>query len=165
MEFFLPSLFAFLIAVLITMFIVPRLSPILLGVLALVFLVLAAQQHFTFFATEYSQSTWYLPMLAYAPYLVLGALVLFLIFYIYTFVGTGSTAAAMEPIANINTALNNVVAPAALNGLKNTAGNALAGVTNAVKNTATGIKNTMTNLYNNVASTLSPGQNRRFSSV
>ena len=161
MEFFLPSLFAFLIAVLLIMFVVPRLSPILLGVLALVFLVLAAHQHFTFFATEYSQSTWHLSLLAYAPYIVLGALILFLIFYIYTFVGTGSTAVALEPIANINTAINNTVAniapPAMLNGITNKAGNIVA-------NAANGIKNTVTNLYNNVTNVLSPatpGQNRR----
>jgi hypothetical protein len=116
MELFIPSLLAILIAAGIVMFILPRLSPIILGILALVFLVLAAYSHYTFFGSEYQLSTWQLPLVNYAPYILIGGLVLFLIFFIVNFIGTGSTEAA-APIQKMNEAINRVAnqIPAAAN--------------------------------------------------
>jgi sterol desaturase/sphingolipid hydroxylase (fatty acid hydroxylase superfamily) len=56
MELFIPSLLAIIIAAAIVMFVLPRFSPIVLGVVALFFLVLAAYNHYNFFAYEYRQS-------------------------------------------------------------------------------------------------------------
>ena len=108
MELFIPSLVAIVLAAIIVMFILPRLSPIILGVLALVFLVLAAYQHFTFFGNEYALSTWQLPLINYGPYLLLGGLIIFLILFIVNFIGTGSTDVS-APIHKMNEAVNRVV--------------------------------------------------------
>ena len=108
MELFIPSLVAIVLAAIIVMFILPRLSPIILGVLALVFLVLAAYQHFTFFGNEYALSTWQLPLINYGPYLLLGGLIIFLILFIVNFIGTGSTDVS-APIQKMNEAVNRVV--------------------------------------------------------
>ena len=81
MELFIPSILALVIAAVIVMFVLPRLSSVVLGALALVFVIIAAYQHYNFFYTEYRQSTWQLPLVEYAPYLLLGGLVLFLIFF------------------------------------------------------------------------------------
>lgn len=108
MELFIPSLVAIILAAVIVMFLLPRLSPIILGVVALVFLVLAAYQHFTFFGNEYANSTWQLPLVTYGPYLLLGGLVLFLIFFIVNFIGTGSTEVT-APVQKMNEAVNRVV--------------------------------------------------------
>jgi len=49
MELFIPSILALVIAALIVMFVLPRLSSIILGALALVFVIIAAYQHYNFF--------------------------------------------------------------------------------------------------------------------
>ena len=120
MELFIPSLLAILIAAGIVMFILPRLSPIILGVVALIFLIIAAYQHITFFGSEYQLSTWQLPLVTYGPYVLIGGLVLFLLFFIVNFIGTGSTEAA-APIEKMNDAINRVtnqIPAAANNALK-----------------------------------------------
>ncbi len=116
MELFIPSLLAILIAAGIVMFLLPRLSPVILGVVALIFLVLAAYQHYTFFGSEYQLSTWQLPLVNYGPYLMIGGLVLFLIFFIVNFIGTGQ-ASATAPLQKMNEAVNRVAnqLPAAAN--------------------------------------------------
>ena len=126
MELFIPSIFALLIAALIVMFVLPRLSSVVLGVLALIFICVAAYQHYNFFYTEYRESTWQLPLVQYAPYILLGGLVLFLIFFIINFVGTGTSAEAAAPIVAMNAAMNRVANQAPT----------VAGVTNAVTNAA-----------------------------
>ena len=129
MELFIPSLLAILIAAGIVMFLLPRLSPVILGVLALVFLLIAAYQHYTFFGSEYQLSTWQLPLINYGPYLMIGGLVIFLIFFIINFIGTGQ-ASATAPLQKMNEAVNRVAnqLPAAANNVLKAAG--LAGPTN-----------------------------------
>ena len=133
MELFIPSLLAIIIAAAIVMFVLPRFSPVILGVVALIFLVLAAYNHYNFFAYEYRQSTWQLPLINYAPYVLLGGLVLFLIFFAINFIGTGSTDAA-APVQSMNEAINKVAnqmpknMTEAVNQAKNVATNALATV-------------------------------------
>jgi predicted PurR-regulated permease PerM len=144
MELFIPSLLAIIIAAAIVMFVLPRFSPVILGVVALVFLVLAAYNHYNFFAYEYRQSTWQLPLVSYAPYIILGALVLFLLFFIINFIGTGSTDMS-APIQSMNDAINKVAEKMpknmteAINQVKDTANNTLANAglaarTNGVRN-------------------------------
>lgn len=133
MELFIPSLLAIIIAAGIVMFVLPRFSPIVLGVVALIFLVIAAYNHYNFFAYEYRQSTWQLPLINYAPYILIGGLVLFLVFFAINFIGTGSTAAS-APIQSMNDAINKVATQMptnmteAVNQAKSVANNALASV-------------------------------------
>ena len=126
MELFIPSILALVIAAAIVMFVLPRLSSVVLGSLALVFVIIAAYQHYNFFYTEYRQSTWQMPLVEYAPYLLLGGLVLFLIFFSINFVGTNTTAQAAAPLVAMNAAVNRVANQAPT----------VAGVTNAVTNAA-----------------------------
>jgi hypothetical protein len=126
MELFIPSILALIIAAVIVMFVLPRLSSVILGALALVFLTIAAYQHYNFFYTEYRQSTWQLPLLEYAPYLLLGGLVLFLIFFIINFIGTNTNAQASAPLVAMNAAVERVANQAPT----------VAGVTTAVTNAA-----------------------------
>jgi len=107
MEFFIPSLIAIILSAAIVMFVLPRLSPVVLGVLAIVFLIISVQQHYSFFSTEYRQSTWQMPLMQYAPYVLLGGLTLFLLFFIVNFIGTGSTASA-APLQSMNAAIEKV---------------------------------------------------------
>lgn len=126
MELFIPSILALIIAAVIVMFVLPRLSSVVLGSLALVFVIIAAYQHYNFFYTEYRQSTWQMPLLQYAPYLLLGGLVLFLIFFSINFIGTNTNAQAAAPLVAMNAAVERVANQAPT----------VAGVTNAVTNAA-----------------------------
>lgn len=159
MELFIPSLLAILIAAGIVMFLLPRLSPVILGVLALVFLVLAAYQHYTFFGSEYQLSTWQLPLVNYGPYLMIGGLVVFLIFFIINFIGTGQ-ASASAPLQKINEAVNRVAnqLPTAANNVLRAAG--IGGPTN----TAPALSNNTANRQANQGQI--PGyKNLRFSQI
>ena len=139
MELFIPSIFAILTAAIIVMYVLPRFSPVVLGVLALIFVVMAAWHHYTFFASEYQISTWQLPLVQYAPYLLIGGLVLFMLFFIINFIGTGSSAAA-APIAAMNESVNKVAntAIANVNKAANTMTNAMKNLTGSNKPANTG---------------------------
>jgi len=135
MELFIPSLLAVVLAAVVVMFLLPRLSPVVLGSLALVFLVFAAYQHYTFFGTEYHQSTWQLPFVQYEPYILMGSLILFLLFFIMNFVGV-SDASTAAPLAAMNAAVQRVasqipttpVLTQATNVMRNAANNAMKAV-------------------------------------
>ncbi len=148
MELFIPSLFAILLAAVVIMYVLPRFSPVVLGVLALIFLVVAAWHHYKFFASEYQISTWQLPLVQYAPYLLIGGLVLFMLFFIVNFIGTSSSAAA-APVAAMNESVNKVA-----NTVTNNAAKAANTVTNALKN-----------LTGNNKPANRPANNTRFSQI
>ena len=129
MELFLPSILLLIVAAGIVMFVIPRLSPVILGSLALIFLFIAGYQHYKIFGTEYRQSTWQIPIIegawSYAPYILVGILILFLLFFVVNFVGTSSTEAA-APIQAMNQAIEKVM---------NTAPPSVANAANQMKNT------------------------------
>jgi hypothetical protein len=112
MELFIPSLLAIVVAAVIVMFLLPRLSPVVLGVLALVFLIGAAYHHYKFFGSEYQISTWQLPLVQYAPYVLISVLIIFMIFFIVNFIGTGNKEAA-APLQAMNESVNKVANAAA----------------------------------------------------
>jgi hypothetical protein len=153
MELFIPSLFAIVLAAIIVMYALPRLSPVVLGVIAIVFLVVAAYHHYTFFGSEYQISTWQLPLIQYAPYLLIGGLVVFMLFFIVNFIGTGSSEAA-APVAAMNESVNKVANTVATN-LSTAATN----VTNALKNM------TANKPANNRSANNKPANNVRFSQI
>lgn len=154
MELFIPSLLAIIMAAIIVMYALPRFSPVVLGVIALVLLVLAAYHHYSFFGPEYQISTWQLPLVQYAPYLLIGGLVIFMLFFIVNFIGTGSSASA-APVEAMNESVNKV-ANAAIANINTAATN----VGNAFKN-ATGLNKPANNRSgNNRAS-----NNVRFSQI
>ena len=152
MELFIPSLFAIVLAAIIVMYALPRLSPVVLGVLAIVLLVLAAYHHYTFFGSEYQISTWQLPLIQYAPYLLIGGLVIFMLFFIVNFIGTGSSEAA-APVAAMNESVNKVA---------NTAATNMANAANTVNNT---LKNMTANKPANNRAANKPANNVRFSQI
>lgn len=150
MELFIPSLLAILLAAVIVMYLLPRLSPMILGALALVLLVLAAYNHYYFFGSEYQISTWQLPLIQYAPYIMIGGLVIFMLFFIFNFIGTGQTNAA-APVAAMNESVNKVA---------NTATESVNSMINTVKN-MTG----MNKPANNRPANNKPANNIRFSQI
>ena len=96
MQFFLPSLIAFIIAAVIVFAVLPRLAgPVLVGISVLI-LGFALYQHVTLFKSEYELSTWQEQLKFYAPFVMIAALLLSVLVYFGVLSG-GRTAALPAP--------------------------------------------------------------------
>jgi hypothetical protein len=121
MEFFLPSLFIFLLAVIVISFIVPRMSPMIIIGMSAVLLGFGVYNHFKLFWNEYKQSTWQDQLRLFAPGIMLTVIIIYVIFSLLMFFTGGSVPVPsmpkMElPAANTATnvvteAINNIIAP------------------------------------------------------
>ena len=58
MEFFIPGLCLFLVAIIITFIIAPRATPLVAAILSIGFLSFGVFEHYKMFASEYRLSTW-----------------------------------------------------------------------------------------------------------
>jgi hypothetical protein len=120
MEFFLPSVLVLLLAAAVVFFIFPSFGPLTLAIVSMILLVLGVYQHWAQFGVEYRLSTWQLGSLAYAPYLMVGGLLLAIIIFLGYLVPPGSSSSnstasilPMPTIANMpsaNTSTNPVTA-------------------------------------------------------
>ena len=159
MEFFLPGLAALLIAALIVFLVLPRLGAPILAVLALLLLAYGIYSHYTLFASEYRYSTWQDRLKFYAPFLMIGALVLAVLGYMgFLF---GSKGANALPASNGIAGDAQVVEAA--NTVGNTALSAVTGVTNAVGLTNAKVnqnKGVLTNLGQILNNSGAPANNR-----
>jgi hypothetical protein len=90
MEFFLPSILFLLVACGIVFFVIPRFGPLVLAGISLVLLILGIYNHYSMFATEYRLSTWQSGMIGYAPFIMIGALVLAILLYLFYLTPVGS---------------------------------------------------------------------------
>jgi len=97
MELFIPGLFVFFVAIAISFAIVPRFTPLLAAILSIVFLVLGVRQHYLMFASEYRLSTWQDSFKIYAPAIMIGAMILFIIYTILALFTTGSVPVPSLP--------------------------------------------------------------------
>jgi len=97
MELFIPGLFVFFVAIAISFAIVPRFTPLLAAILSIVFLVLGVRQHYLMFASEYRLSTWQGSFKIYAPAIMIGAMILFIIYTILALFTTGSVPVPSLP--------------------------------------------------------------------
>lgn len=91
MEFFLPSILFLLVACGIVFFVIPRFGPLVLAGISLILLILGIYNHYTLFQTEYRLSTWQSGMIGYAPFIMIGALVLAIVLYLLYLVPIGGT--------------------------------------------------------------------------
>jgi hypothetical protein len=92
MEFFLPSILFLLVACGIVFFVIPRFGPLVLAGISLILLILGIYNHYSMFATEYRLSTWQSGMIGYAPFIMIGALVLAIILYLFYLTPVGSNS-------------------------------------------------------------------------
>ncbi len=104
MEFFLPSILFLLVACGIVFFVIPRFGPLVLAGISLVLLILGIYNHYSMFATEYRLSTWQSGMIGYAPFIMIGALVLAIILYLLYLVPSSGNAnnGASSPQPKLN---------------------------------------------------------------
>jgi hypothetical protein len=157
MEFFLPSILVLLVAAAIVFFVIPRFGPLVLAVVSLILLGIGIYNHYTMFQNEYRFSTWQLGVVAYAPYILVGAVILMIILYLTYLLPSGglSTTAAnvtTNTVANVKPPTINLPPPeTATNVITKGANNAIRAVAKIanVKVNTTNNSNTLNNLNNN----------------
>lgn len=142
MELFIPSVLLLLFTAGVVFFILPRFGAPVLAVISVALLVFGIYQHMNAFGTEYRLSTWQVGLTAYAPFILVGGLILVIAFYLVSLMTSGGSTAPnipeMPTVADMptaNTATNAVTAGVnnALKGITNVAGNAAAGIANVAK--------------------------------
>lgn len=139
MELFLPGLVVLLLAAFFIFLILPRLGPMVLAIVSIVALLAAGIHHYNMFHSEYALSTWQYGLASYAPWVVLGLALVFILASLAYVFGGGQSAIAnaistpMEAIQNAVQGSANAMPPA------NTATNP---ITAAINTGLTAITNT-----------------------
>jgi hypothetical protein len=120
MDFFLPSLIVLILSGIIVFAFLPRMAPIILLLMSAGLLGFGIYHHYKIFEDEYRFSTWQDQLKMYAPGVVIGVTVLFLIGFILSFFGGPSVPVpnipampSMPEIPMVNTVKNmlNISAP------------------------------------------------------
>lgn len=156
MEFFIPSLLLFLLAIGVTFAIAPRFTPLVAALLSIGFLTFGVYQHYKMFASEYRLSTWQQGLKVYAPALMIAAIIIFIIYAILAFFTKGSVPVPAIPNItepNNNTVTNQVIQ--SLNKVGNMVNNKANDVIENINNTINNVNKNRTNLLgsNNTGAT------------
>jgi predicted PurR-regulated permease PerM len=143
MEFFLSSVFILIFGAVVSFLLIPKFSPTVVLVIAAALLGFAVYHHMALFKNEYKLSTWQTGLIAYAPFIVLGAMILFILGYIFTKYRGGEV-----PVPN---APNMPSATEAANSIVETVNNAKNNIINNTKIVANNVINNANKLVNKVA--------------
>ncbi len=141
MELFIPSVLILLLAAAVVFFILPRFGAATLAIISVALLVYGIYQHMNAFGTEYRLSTWQLGLVSYAPYVMVGGLLVVIAFYLLSIspLGAASTAPNMPEMPTVNEmpsseSATNMLTAGVNNALKGVANTAAAiGLGNAAK--------------------------------
>lgn len=158
MELFIPSILIFLLAGAVSFIFIPRFTPLLVAILAIVFLTKGVYDHYKMFSAEYRLSTWQEGIKIYAPAIMIGAIIIFIIYTILAVFTKGSVP--IPPIPNITppgegTITNQVVQ--SLNKVANTLTNTKNDIVESVNKTINKVNANRGNIMN--ALTNNKGEN------
>ena len=151
MELFLPSLLFFLIAIIATAFLLPRMSPLIIVLLSAGLLGVGVYHHFNLFWDDYKQSTWQEQLRVFAPGIMLILVVLYVLYALLTVFTGGKVPVPSMPNVELPSA------ETATNVVTETINNAL----QAVMPTNNGRKNNGGNTVNNTGNNAGGETNRR----
>jgi hypothetical protein len=144
MEFFIPGLLIFLVAIAIAVIIVPQMTPMIAAVLSILFLAYGVYDHYLLFAPEYRLSTWQDGIKIYAPFIMLAGIILFVIYFIFAFFTGGEV-----PVPKMEMpAMPAMPEMPTFNAIKNA-------TNNAINNTVNGTNKKSTNTKSNTNNTMS----------
>jgi hypothetical protein len=133
MDFFIPSLLVLLISAIVIFFLVPKLGPVTMLILSIALLLFAVMHHIKMYKSEYTLSTWPMLLSTYGPYIVLGTVLLFILFFIFSSYGGPSVPVPEVAGSPVVESANSII-----NSIKT-----------AVNNTAVAVKNTVNGNFNN----------------
>ena len=138
MEFFIPSILLFLLAIGLTFIVSPRMTPLVVAVLSIGLLSFGVYSHYSMFKAEYRLSTWQESLKIYAPAVMIAAICIFIIYSILSFFSKGSVPVPITPNvieAPANTATNKITET--INQATQSIGNVL----NDIKESIPGLNN------------------------
>ena len=99
MEFYIPSLLIMLLAAIVIVVLIPKLSPLILTVVCSLLLVWGIANHYTLFSTEYRNMNWTNTAVLVGPYLMLFLVIgLSLGYIILLFTSRKFSSTPAEPI-------------------------------------------------------------------
>ena len=176
MEFFLPSVVILLLAAAVVFFVFPRFGAPTLAILSVVLLVFGIHQHMGAFGSEYRLSTWQFDILGYAPYIMVGGVLVVIALFLLNLTPFGkapanTTAPSMPEMPTVaemppaNTATNALTAGVntALKGAANAA--AAIGIGNAAKTNNKGVAAPAINAAAQVANTAAAAVNKTVTGI
>ena len=164
MEFFIPGLFIFLIAVLVSFFLVPKATPMTAAILAIAFLSYGVYDHYELFASEYKLSTWQEGLKIYSPFIMVGMIIIYSIYGMLGFFTGGAVPVpslpsmpTMDNVPSLNQMSNQMTT--ALNNVANSIGNTTSDIFSNKGHTGSNFKNSITNFANNLGNSLGLNNN------
>jgi predicted PurR-regulated permease PerM len=101
MELFLPSLFVILLAILVILYVIPKQSGFVLGIIAAGLLAVTIYQHVSLFKMDYQRMTWVDTVKQQAPLIMVTAVVVVLIGYVLLLTGKGPAANIQNRVAEV----------------------------------------------------------------
>ena len=101
MEFYIPSLFIVLLAAIVLVVIVPKLSPVVLTTVCSILLVWGLANHYTLFSKEYHNMNWTNTAVIAGPYLILFLVIGLSLGYIILLFTRKSFSTSQSPPMNI----------------------------------------------------------------
>jgi hypothetical protein len=138
MELFVPSALLLFIAAAVVFFVLPKFGPTVLAVLSVGLLAFGIYQHASTFQNEYRLSTWQSSMVSFAPYLMVGGLLVVIAVYLLFLspFGKGNAGATAPEMPEMPTVNEMPPANTATNALTGGINNALKGMANAANGAA-----------------------------
>uniref|UniRef100_A0A6C0KT11 Transmembrane protein n=1 Tax=viral metagenome TaxID=1070528 RepID=A0A6C0KT11_9ZZZZ len=147
MEFFIPGLLLFLVAILVTAWLSPKATPMVAAILSIVFLIYGINDHYRLFASEYRLSTWQQSLMTFAPFIMIGAIILFIIYGIIGFFTSASV-----PVPNM---------PVIPNIMPNSGNNKGNGIVDSINRIGNNLFNNKGNNNKGIANSLGFGNNKK----
>lgn len=139
MEFFVPSLAVFLVIAVAVVYLLPKLSPMILVAMASLLLAVGIYIHFQTFSSEYSESTLFSGLRSYGPGIMIGVIIVFLLMSIGMMFSKGTV-----PIPSMPTFASMPPANTATNKLTE-------GINNVLNNTSLLMNNKSRTVINNTS--------------
>lgn len=158
-----------MIAVLVSFFLVPKATPMTAAILAIAFLTYGVYDHYQLFASEYKLSTWQEGLKIYAPFIMVGVIIMYSIYGMIAFFTGGAVPVPSIPDMPSMPTMGNVPS---LNQMSNQMTNTLNNVANSIENATSNIfsnnkgnngssfKNSITNFANNLGNSLGFNNNQ-----
>jgi len=86
------------VAILVTAWLTPKATPMVAAVLSIVFLMYGMNDHYRLFASEYRLSTWQQSLMTFGPFIMIGAIIIFIIYGILGFFTSASVPVPNMPV-------------------------------------------------------------------
>lgn len=156
MNIYYPSLLIFTLVLILVYWLVPRFTPLMMVLLAGGLLTFGVYHHYHLFKHEYQKTTWTDSLRIYAPAIMIGATIIFILFGIFAFFTRGAVPVPETPAAVANLFQNVAATPPSpsKNITSNIIGTPITAALNAVTNVGNTVSSGVTNTINSVTATV-----------